>query len=63
MTKCPSTANPVSGSALHQIEELLRQRLCRLHLPPGHMKLRQSPECPRELRRLPHLLAQGMARV
>ena len=51
---------PRVGLALHQIEELLRQRVCGRHLPLGHMKLREPPEGPHELRRLPHLLGQGI---
>ena len=58
--KMPLHREPRVGLALHQIEEPLRQRACGSHLPLGHMKLRQSPEYSNELRRLPHLLAQGI---
>ena len=37
------------GLALHQIEELLRQRVGGRHLPLAHMKLRQAPEDPNAL--------------
>ncbi len=56
----PLHREPRVGLAVHQIEEPLRQRVRSRHLPLGHMKLRQSPEYPSELWRLPHLLAQGI---
>ena len=54
----PLHHEPRVGLALRQVEELLRQLARGRQLPLGHMKLREPPEDPSELRRLPHLLAQ-----
>lgn len=56
--KMPLRHKPRVGLALHQIDELLCPLACGRQPSPGQMNLREPPEDPGELRRLPHLLVQ-----
>ena len=60
MTKCPSTMNPVSGWRCTRSRSCCANSPAVASLSLGHLKLREPPEDPSELRRLPHLLAQGI---